>query len=122
MPTKRGSVYVRPWLTLKPDQVDLLVRMQGVAQAQLGHSHMATTLEVYTHASVIAQREAVNLLDKQVFPSVPKTLKEAAVQQRLLRQLIEFARLSGAPGQTRTGDPLLRRQTLYPTELRAHTM
>ena len=27
---------------------------------------------------------------------------------------------SGAPGQTRTGDPLLRRQTLYPTELRAH--
>ena len=26
---------------------------------------------------------------------------------------------SGAPGQTRTGDPLLRRQTLYPTELRA---
>ena len=28
--------------------------------------------------------------------------------------------LSGAPGQIRTGDPLLRRQTLYPTELRAH--
>ena len=28
-------------------------------------------------------------------------------------------KLSGAPGQTRTGDPLLRRQTLYPTELRA---
>src|ERR1700731_3851307 len=27
--------------------------------------------------------------------------------------------ISGAPGQTRTGDPLLRRQTLYPTELRA---
>jgi hypothetical protein len=27
---------------------------------------------------------------------------------------------NGAPGQTRTGDPLLRRQTLYPTELRAH--
>ena len=27
---------------------------------------------------------------------------------------------SGAPGETRTPDPLLRRQTLYPTELRAH--
>jgi|ERR1700693_6141260 hypothetical protein len=25
----------------------------------------------------------------------------------------------GAPGRIRTGDPLLRRQTLYPTELRA---
>jgi hypothetical protein len=33
---------------------------------------MATTLEVYTHSSVIAQREAVNLLDEQVFPNVPK--------------------------------------------------
>jgi hypothetical protein len=33
---------------------------------------MATTLEIYTHASVIAQREAVNLLDERVFPSVPK--------------------------------------------------
>ena len=39
-----------------------------VAQAQLGHSHLTTTLEVYTHASVTAQREAVNLLDQQVFP------------------------------------------------------
>src|SRR5580765_8956875 len=28
--------------------------------------------------------------------------------------------ISGAPGQTRTADPLLRRQMLYPTELRAH--
>jgi hypothetical protein len=27
--------------------------------------------------------------------------------------------LNGAPGETRTPDPLLRRQTLYPTELRA---
>jgi integrase len=53
-----------------------LLHVQGtplkVAQAQLGHSHMATTLEVYTHASVIAQREAVDLLDDQVFPNVPK--------------------------------------------------
>ena len=27
--------------------------------------------------------------------------------------------VSGAPGEIRTPDPLLRRQTLYPTELRA---
>jgi hypothetical protein len=33
---------------------------------------MATTLEVYTHATVIAEREAVGLLDEQLFPSVPK--------------------------------------------------
>jgi integrase len=40
-----------------------------VAQAQFGHSHLTTTLEVYTHASVTAPREAVNLLDKTSVPS-----------------------------------------------------
>ena len=53
-----------------------LLHAQGtplkVAQAQLGHSHMATTLEVYTHASGSAQRDAVNLLGDQLFPNVPK--------------------------------------------------
>jgi hypothetical protein len=29
--------------------------------------------------------------------------------------------VSGAPGEARTPDPLLRRQTLYPAELRAHS-
>jgi integrase len=57
-----------------------LLHSQGtplkVAQAQLGHSHLTTTLEVYTHASATAQREAVNLLDEQVFPSVPKNAEE----------------------------------------------
>jgi len=53
-----------------------LLHSQGtplkVAQAQLGHSHMATTLDVYTHASASAQRDAVNLLEDQLFPNVPK--------------------------------------------------
>jgi hypothetical protein len=39
---------------------------------QLGHSHMATTLEVYTQASGSAQKEAVNMLADQSFPNVPK--------------------------------------------------
>jgi integrase len=43
-----------------------------VAQAQLGHSHMSTTLEVYTHASASAQRQAVDQLENQLFPNVPK--------------------------------------------------
>jgi hypothetical protein len=33
---------------------------------------MATTLEVYTHASGSAQRDAVNMLADQLFPNVPK--------------------------------------------------
>lgn len=43
-----------------------------VAQAQLGHAHMATTLDVYTHALVGAQREAVTKLEGVLFPNVPK--------------------------------------------------
>ena len=43
-----------------------------VAQAQLGHSHLTTTLEVYTHASASAQRHAVEQLENQLFPNVPK--------------------------------------------------
>jgi len=53
-----------------------LLHSQGtplkVAQAQLGHSHMATTLDIYTHASGSAQRDAVNLLEGHLFPNVPK--------------------------------------------------
>jgi integrase len=43
-----------------------------VAQAQLGHSHMTTTLQVYTHASGSAQRQAVDHLESLLFPSVPR--------------------------------------------------
>jgi integrase len=43
-----------------------------VAQVQLGHSYMATTLEVYTHASANGQRQAVNQLENQLFPNVPE--------------------------------------------------
>jgi hypothetical protein len=43
-----------------------------VAQAQLGRSHMSTKLDVYTHASASVQRQAVEQLENQLFPSVPK--------------------------------------------------
>ena len=72
---KRAGLPRINWHALRHTHGTLL-HVQGtplkVAQAQLGHSHMATTLEIYTHASVTAQREAVNLLDEQMFPSVPK--------------------------------------------------
>jgi integrase len=37
-------------------------------QAQLGHSHMATTLDVYTHASGSAQRERCELARRAIVP------------------------------------------------------
>src|SRR2546422_2802281 len=44
-----------------------------VAQAQLGHSSMAMTLGVYTHALPDAQRQAVEKLERVLFPSVPNS-------------------------------------------------
>ena len=77
---KRAGLPKLSWHALRHTHGTLL-HVQGtplkVGQAQLGHSDLATTLEVYTHASVLAQRQAVNLLDKQVFPSVPKNADES---------------------------------------------
>jgi len=42
------------------------------AQAQLGHSHLATTLKGSTHPSESAHGNPVNLLEEQLFPNVPK--------------------------------------------------
>jgi integrase len=50
-----------------------------VAQAQLGHSHMSTTLQVYTHASGSAQRQAVDRLESLLFPTVPKFAEGASL-------------------------------------------
>jgi integrase len=44
-----------------------------VAQAQLGHSSAAMTLEVYTHALPDAQQEAVAKLEGILFPIVPNS-------------------------------------------------
>ena len=72
---KRAGLQRIDWHTLRHTHGTLL-HSQGtplkVAQAQLGHSHMATTLDIYTHASGSAQRDAVNLLEGQLFPNVPK--------------------------------------------------
>jgi len=72
---KRAGLPRIDWHALRHTHGTLL-HAQGtllkVAQAQLGHSHMATTLEVYTHASGSAHRDAVNMLADQLFPNVPK--------------------------------------------------
>ena len=36
-------------------------------------------------------------------------------------EALNLNKLGGTPGVIRTPDPLLRRQVLYPAELRAHT-
>jgi len=44
-----------------------------VAQAQLGHSSVAMTLGVYTHAMPDAQQQAVAKIDGVLFPNVPNS-------------------------------------------------
>jgi hypothetical protein len=41
---------------------------------------------------------------------------------RQVRLIVRFHWKNGAPGEARTPDPLLRRQTLYPAELRARRL
>lgn len=51
-----------------------------VAQAQLGHADLQTTLEVYTHVMPDSQRRAVEKIETLVFPSFPKLEAEGRVQ------------------------------------------
>ena len=51
-----------------------------------------------------------------------EVLGQVANRQREMVNILELKKLSGTPGVIRTPDPLLRRQVLYPAELRAHTM
>jgi hypothetical protein len=49
-------------------------------------------------------------------------VQDSRSARKFVRESILWAvfDLNGRPGPIRTGDPLLRRQMLYPTELRAH--
>ncbi len=63
------------WHTLRHTHCTILHSLGTplkVAQAQLGHSRLATTFEVYTHATTEAQREAVAKLERVVDPNRPK--------------------------------------------------
>jgi integrase len=51
-----------------------------VAQAQLGHADLQTTLGVYTHVMPDSQRRAVERIESLVFPSFPKFEVDGRVQ------------------------------------------
>jgi integrase len=48
-----------------------------IAQEQLGHASISTTLNIYTHVVDASHRQAIEALERQLFPSVPK-LPDAA--------------------------------------------
>ncbi len=53
-----------------------------VAQAQLGHADLQTTLGVYTHVLPESQRRAVERIESLVFPNFPQFDAGSARYQR----------------------------------------
>jgi integrase len=47
-----------------------------IAQEQLGHASISTTLNVYTHVVDASHRLAIEAVERQLFPSVPKSQDE----------------------------------------------
>ena len=43
-----------------------------IAQEQLGHASISTTLNIYTHVVDASHRKAIEALERELFPSVPK--------------------------------------------------
>jgi integrase len=44
-----------------------------IAQEQLGHASIATTLNIYTHVVDASHRKAIEAVERELFPSVPKS-------------------------------------------------
>jgi hypothetical protein len=44
-----------------------------IAQEQLGHASIQTTLNIYTHVVEASHRAAIEQLERQLFPTVPKS-------------------------------------------------
>jgi len=43
-----------------------------IAQEQLGHSSISTTLDIYTRVVDASHRQAIEALERELFPNVPK--------------------------------------------------
>src|ERR1035437_1621081 len=59
---------------------------------------------------------------KSVDTVLTQTRKPSELDFQMASNLFIFFCLSGAPGESRTPDLLVRSQSLYPAELRAHTV
>lgn len=44
-----------------------------IAQEQLGHASIATTLNIYTHVVDASHRKAIEAVERELFPTVPKS-------------------------------------------------
>jgi integrase len=49
-----------------------------IAQEQLGHASIQTTLNIYTHVVDASHRKAIEAIERELFPSVPKSADQLA--------------------------------------------
>jgi len=91
----RASIPRVGWHTLRHLHATLLSEAGGplkVAQAQLGHADLQTTLEVYTHLMPDSQRRAVERVESLVFPS-------SCWREGKLNSLVDSKRVMARPGR-----------------------
>ena len=94
---------------------------EGVIREIAGHVDPAMT-RYYSHPRLAARRAAVEALGM----ATPVPAVAGHVTHHVTKYLSvdnsdgQVIEKNGTPGVIRTPDPLLRRQVLYPTELRAH--
>jgi integrase len=46
-----------------------------IAQEQLGHASISTTLNIYTHVVDASHRKAIEALERELFPNVPNLVE-----------------------------------------------
>ena len=97
----------------------------------LGHKDPSTTTKHYANLAPGADREMPNVLERFVFgdsagrdANQVRTEAENGSEAESTESASgrEIKEKTGAPGEIRTPDPLLRRQLLYPPELQAREM
>jgi hypothetical protein len=69
------SISSRIWVSTEDIHSSLLNDLRvpaKIAQEQLGHSSILTTLNIYTHVVGVSHGEAIEALERELFPGVPK--------------------------------------------------
>jgi len=81
-----------------------------IAQEQLGHASISTTLNIYTHVVEASHRKAIEAVERELFPTVPKSpgplaaakpVSDAVNGIQEWRRRPSFDRLSALPERAR---------------------